>query len=1829
MAHSQPAQDPENRDGQAAGKAEARDAGLTALKHLRNCQSDQALNALNVHSEVGQPVSLIEDESFASACAGLNRALAQSDFEAQYDLLRKWSIPEGSPPKIRHLLALVPTVAPPAEFARALGERPRAHSFPAASIGQVRGIYSSGWSLVVAARESGRLKRLTTELSLLVDQKVPGADLLLALSMVADERADVAKVAVLLSGHVTRAKAKRLPETASTPGIDSASVVLAVAALQHTTLRPVGEELLGALIANIEGQSSTRLRPFLRRAQAIALILAQGERDISGVESTLASRLKYWVPATGGSGESNSPDLSGASWLVHENHILQLSGSSDDRLLFRFPLTGDFQLQSELQTGNQFDADGGLVYGGIQFSASGSTGQISILDHLGKQLDKRFCPFAHRPGRAAFNRMSIAASPDSVTMAVNLHPMWVDRNGFQSSPWLALSGSGDTGPLYRNIRITGHPVIPRSIRLSDGNLLRSWQPRATSERSSTAPKLESAWEAAQGVIRTRPRERSDSPDQLDESLLSFERPLLRDETVKYEFFYEPGKVDVSPAVGRVAFLLQSEGVRIRWVTSDNNEWTGLTVDHAIVEPLCRRGPRPLPFKPDHWNTISVSRTDQTITLSLNGVEIYERIIDWVGDTRFGLYRHDKNADVKVREVVLTGDWPKSLPQEAFDNAAVTEGEPLAAIDRRAFNKIFREEILTENVADVRRRGLAMPVGERFQYLTEWVLPGPDHPGFRMAGEFTPTQPAPVVSGPVDDHRGVAGPALERSDAGGQIVSPVFDWLDAAKETGRLAECRQRIESVAVSDDEFQQRARVALLLLLSLEENAIKANEANHVESGKNDASEKAQAAISKADQIEADWETLFALIKNAKPQNVENHWPEMLLAVRGANNFPDDRQSSTLIVELTLKWMHRWQRPDLARWHNHLAAMYGRVLLRKWNGSNVGSDSSGRLRDWLPVTAAKAATTGQGYPELEWVRRDKGVVKVSGHDSDYLFYRLPLQGDFEVQCNIVQPTQYPAQILVAGIFSGPTAGFNGIETGTFRSEKPVILFEPSLTNVGKPIRFRAAIRGKTRTIDLNGRRVSTETLTGEVDPWIAIRSSGRLLSSISDLRITGHPKIPDAVRLSGSQDLTGWLEYHEEGHWEHVNDPDSSGWIIDRLNPSFAGMHAESLLRYQRPMVEDGSIEYEFFYEPGAIEVHPALDRLAFVLNPSGVREHWITDGRHERTDLAPDNLSDAPSHRIGPAKLPLVPGTWNRLELTLRGTTVRVVLNGTAVYERIPGPSNRHTFGLFHDVGATEARVRNVVLRGEWPKTLPDVPDQELADKTTDWLDADIPQLKSVFEHDFATEGLPSDYFDTTPTSVITATEEGAVSTQSSTRDYVAWDIIPRLTLSGDFDIEATFSKLEGTFANVEPGIKETRGLVLRVIVNEPQKPVFDVHRTSNRAPQNLTYAARSLVVPDLPGDGQWNGNDDACESDSGRVRLSRRGNKMYHLFAEGDVGTGRLIGTFDVSRSDTEKNGSRLHTFAQYGTSTVIWKKLVIRAEKIYWNRDPSKTVPPVLKVVQADGSGSRTIAAPESSGFKQVSSPEWSSDSRKIVMDMSNGPRSTSHIFVVNADGSGLRKLGPGCMPSFSGDGRRIAFSMPGSGIMTMKSDGTDRQVIDRSGWGAQRSPDGKSIAYGKGGNITLVDIATKKTRLLLTAENATRYNYVYWNLSWSHDSRSIAFKAMTRATGQDELAVAEVDTSGSLQVLLPNASAVNPDCTFSPDNERVIAAIDSGGDFGPRLYAINRKRPESPELLDFIPAGPIIEGASWSPDGKSIAVAIQENGPSTEWTAEMKSRPVKK
>ena len=138
--------------------------------------------------------------------------------------------------------------------------------------------------------------------------------------------------------------------------------------------------------------------------------------------------------------------------------------------------------------------------------------------------------------------------------------------------------------------------------------------------------------------------------------------------------------------------------------------------------------------------------------------------------------------------------------------------------------------------------------------------------------------------------------------------------------------------------------------------------------------------------------------------------------------------------------------------------------------------------------------------------------------------------------------------------------------------------------------------------------------------------------------------------------------------------------------------------------MLEDGEITYEFFHEPGKTIAHPALGRLAFLLEPDGVKVHRLTDAKHERTGLSPDNAGVEPENRRGPSSLPLKARDWNKLVLSLAGDKVALRLNGQLIYERTLEPTNQRFFGLFHYADETEVRVRKVNYRGEWPRSLPE---------------------------------------------------------------------------------------------------------------------------------------------------------------------------------------------------------------------------------------------------------------------------------------------------------------------------------------------------------------------------------------------------------------------------------------------------------------------------------------------------------------------------------------------
>jgi Tol biopolymer transport system component len=169
---------------------------------------------------------------------------------------------------------------------------------------------------------------------------------------------------------------------------------------------------------------------------------------------------------------------------------------------------------------------------------------------------------------------------------------------------------------------------------------------------------------------------------------------------------------------------------------------------------------------------------------------------------------------------------------------------------------------------------------------------------------------------------------------------------------------------------------------------------------------------------------------------------------------------------------------------------------------------------------------------------------------------------------------------------------------------------------------------------------------------------------------------------------------------------------------------------------------------------------------------------------------------------------------------------------------------------------------------------------------------------------------------------------------------------------------------------------------------------------------------------------------------------------------------------------------------------------------------------------------------------------------------------------------------------------------------MNVDGSNRQILDRAGWGAQWSADGR-LAYEKGSNIVVLDMRTKAQRTILEGEHASRYSSIYWNLGWSRDNQRICFQGRRRQDNQFEITVAAVaGSSREFQVLYSSDSQVHPDFSWHPDGHRILLALPAVG--GTRLFTLDRDhKPGNPALLPGQPANHSIAGADWSQDGRLV------------------------
>ena len=227
-------------------------------------------------------------------------------------------------------------------------------------------------------------------------------------------------------------------------------------------------------------------------------------------------------------------------------------------------------------------------------------------------------------------------------------------------------------------------------------------------------------------------------------------------------------------------------------------------------------------------------------------------------------------------------------------------------------------------------------------------------------------------------------------------------------------------------------------------------------------------------------------------------------------------------------------------------------------------------------------------------------------------------------------------------------------------------------------------------TVSINGRKVHEAPMRGGVRSLAGAPVPGHAGGSARKIAISGTPAGPRAARTSpscptspaGAATSMPRPRAGDNADWEKRGEE-----VVGRLIEDIPGARQESVLRYHRPMLEDGRIAYEFYYDPGKAMVHPSLDRLAFLIEPEGVRRP-PADRRRLRT------LGTRARQHHGRAEGPTRARRRCRSSRR-RGTACSVEIKGDKVTPRAQRPGD-----LRADPRADQpARVRALPLRRRHP--------------------------------------------------------------------------------------------------------------------------------------------------------------------------------------------------------------------------------------------------------------------------------------------------------------------------------------------------------------------------------------------------------------------------------------------------------------------------------------------------------------------------------------------------
>ena len=996
-----------------------------------------------------------------------------------------------------------------------------------------------------------------------------------------------------------------------------------------------------------------------------------------------------------------------------------------------YPLIGEFEISCDMWSAGWIGSSWGMGYGGLEYEAVDQM-YAQQLAYYQSQADIVIKPTA-RILQGAFNQVRLQVSGSTVRYYVNDDLVLEEQNSPDSSPWLFIRANGTSNSVIRNLKMKGEPRIPRSISLIPQRDLLGWnsdfysetQPHRplveqnTEEENVVVPEQladkENDWEVKDGVIHGRKMSATSSLATTAQSWLCYGHPLMDGERLEYEFWYQTGAdaVHVHPALDRLAFLLEPDGVKLHWMTDGSSELNryGLSSNNALVDPSIRKGP--VSLNDNAWNKVALRLKDRVVSIAVNGKPVAEVPLEHENGLQFGLY-HDKNAtSVQVRNVTLFGNWPETLPSQVVTNLMAPAREMTPA-ERRGISQVIGDEIFVVGAEDLVLQTRGLPPEQRFKVLSQWVLPNEDHADLRCYGAFLSANAVPPSNRAMATL--VQGTPIKkigrRQHDTPDAVAPILDLVTVATDLKRLDQLLTQAEPAA-GDEPVVIRAKLALKILVHIARNE-----------------------FSKANDEISQFETLSPPAEILRPSN--QVWPDYIVA-QTAMKFPELRQATLKLLQtivdrerkLLLELEAESEETDSAQpnqftrnvgfFGSLTSALRDRCKSLLETNEYPPEGGSTPKGQWIQARL-ETADAGSRSPIPRWQVKGDRVTHLAGEGDSYLYFQSPLRGTFTVAANVTTSRWTEPALMYDGRWVGPDSGQKRVAFGSFTWHKTGAKLETP-SDLGDQATLKMEVTPQKVTYFLNDRQIQERAITEHANPWLALMSSGPSSSTLSDVRITGNPQIPAEVELLAGDKLTGCLSTFYGDHMSYEQDGavnvDSSNDAWKKFDGELVGQkfakainkNRLSLIRYHRPLAEDGELAYEFHYVSGETHVHPAVGRTAFILNPNGVNQLWLGNNDSIRYGHRLDTETSEPSSRRGTDALPLKENDWNTLQIQIKGDQLKLILNGSEIYVTQLEPANQREFGLFHYSNQTNVRVRGVLYRGDWPKTLPELNHQELS--------------------------------------------------------------------------------------------------------------------------------------------------------------------------------------------------------------------------------------------------------------------------------------------------------------------------------------------------------------------------------------------------------------------------------------------------------------------------------------------------------------------------------------